>query len=496
MKKHSINFIISFFAMICTVSAQRGNRTKELYRKGLEIVAASFEAMGGQNTLDKIEDVSYTLAGMYYARNQSYLPDTPFEKFSIESRVFHSLKNERVLWEEKNGLRDGTFFSSRTFANNNGGYNLIYNRRSYTTLPPDPPVLQLANRLLPVFFLRKILAHKVTLRLIDNVVIDGKKEAVVCFYFDNQQFTAYFDGESKFLKKYEVLEPDATTGDQVVSFCYDDYRSFEGLLLPTRFTQLIAGAIIEQDSCLNFKFNLKPDEAFFKLPEGYPLFQTTSFAMKPLAKDVFLAEGLAGGRYRCLIVALNDGILVVDAPINSYITTQLITGIKKTIPNKPIKYIVATHHHDDHTGGIRSFIAEGAKIVTTQRNKKYFEQVANAEFTLEPDALSRQMKNPDFLFVEKSKKIEYAGGTVEIYKLDKNLHAKDLYVVYLPKEKILFQSDLYNLQTNAVNKATVDFMEEITPLDWQPEIVIGSHSGAVSFEQIRKEVKEFLRTKK
>lgn len=471
--------------------AQTENQTKQSYRKGLSVVSASFEAMGGATNLDKIEDVSYTLAGTLHARNQSFSPDPPFDTFPIETRIIYDLKKDRVHWEQRNGLPGGIFFVNRILANKNGGFNLTLDQKNHTILPANPPVFLLANRLLPIVFLQKVLAQKASLRSMGEAVINGKKQDVVGFNLDNQQFTAYFDATSKLLTKYEIFVPDNFAGDHLVEYFYGNYQTHKGLLLPTKYTQLRAGKIIRESSYSDFKFNQKPNDSLFALPADFPLFQPPSSAIKPLAKDVFLAEGLAGGAYRCLIVNLNDGILVVDAPGSSVAMTDFIDQLKRTIPGKPIKYLVATHFHDDHTGGIRTFIAEGSKIITTERNKKFFEQFANAEYTINPDLLSRQPKNPDFMFVEKNQSFSYAEGTFEIYKLDKNSHAKDLYVVYLPKEKTVFQSDLYNWQKNAVTMATVEFVEEIEKLNWQVETVIGSHSGAVPYQQIKDEVKEF-----
>jgi len=52
----------------------------------------------------------------------------------------------------------------------------------------------------------------------------------------------------------------------------------------------------------------------------------------------------------------------------------VIAEVKQTVPNKPIKYVVNSHHHFDHTGGLGPFVAEGTTIITHDVNKAFFEQ--------------------------------------------------------------------------------------------------------------------------
>jgi glyoxylase-like metal-dependent hydrolase (beta-lactamase superfamily II) len=491
LKKIWFVLIIVFFTVIYTTSAQNDNETKRSHRKAFSVLQASAEAMGGRAALTKIEDVSFTFAGTIYARNQSYLPNTPLDKFPVETKVVMDLKNDRISWEQKNTLPGGLFFENRILGNLDGATNLDLRQKNHTKLPANPAALLLVYRLFPLLFLQKLYEQNSNLRWLGETTLNGKKHDVITAYWRTLQYTLYFDSTTKLLTKHEFIAPGAFSGDDLWEFYTSDYQSVNGILMPTKYTQIRSGDKIRESTYSDFKFNQKPEESFFAVSADFPLFQQPAFAIKPLAKDVYLAEGVAGGGYRCLIVNLNDGILVVDAPGTSGATAGMINTIKRTIPGKPINYLVATHYHDDHTGGIRSFFAEGAKIITTAANKNFFEKFAKAEYLIGPDQFSRQPKTPDFMFVEKNQKFEYADGTVEIYKLEKNSHAKDLYIVYLPKEKLLFQSDLYNWQKNAVTTATVEFVEEVEKLGLNVETMISSHGGIVPYKQVLDEVKEF-----
>src|ERR1700722_6497783 len=114
-----------------------------------------------------------------------------------------------------------------------------------------------------------------------------------------------------------------------------------------------------------------------------------SFKVVELSPNVQMVQG---GGANNLIINMKDGIAVVDAPTDEGQSRFVIDAAKAKYPGKPIKYLVLTHHHMDHTGGMRAFVAEGATIIVPAQDKAYFEQVAKAPHTLEPDAQQKAMK--------------------------------------------------------------------------------------------------------
>ena len=89
--------------------------------------------------------------------------------------------------------------------------------------------------------------------------------------------------------------------------------------------------------------------------------------------------------YAALAVDFKDYIVVVEGPQSEERANAIIAEAKKDIPNKPIKYVVNTHNHFDHSSGLRTFIAEGATIITHQQNKAYYEKIFALPHTLNPD---------------------------------------------------------------------------------------------------------------
>jgi glyoxylase-like metal-dependent hydrolase (beta-lactamase superfamily II) len=177
-------------------------------------------------------------------------------------------------------------------------------------------------------------------------------------------------------------------------------------------------------------------------------------AMPPVrVESQKLADGvwfLGGGSHNSMAVEFRDFVAVVEAPLNEERSLAVIGEVHRLIPNKPIRYVVNTHHHFDHSGGLRTFVAEGATIVTHQANRDFYEKVlfSPAPRTLQPDRLFTL--NPDVVrdavFETLSQKYVLSDGTrtMDVYPVQGLAHAATMLIAYLPKEKILVNGDLYS----------------------------------------------------
>ena len=151
------------------------------------------------------------------------------------------------------------------------------------------------------------------------------------------------------------------------------------------------------------QINTRPAESLFEAPQGFEKLAAPPATPPPpavvkVADDVYFLQGLAGGTHNVLFVAFNDYVLVLEAPeqiIYGNNSVQALAKIKETVPGKPIKYLVLTHHHSDHAGGFREYVAEGATIVTTAGNKSFLEKVAATDSSLLPHSSSRRRSAGD-----------------------------------------------------------------------------------------------------
>jgi glyoxylase-like metal-dependent hydrolase (beta-lactamase superfamily II) len=159
-----------------------------------------------------------------------------------------------------------------------------------------------------------------------------------------------------------------------------------------------------------------------------------------------LGDGLyrftaGNGSYDSLIVEFRDHIMMLEAGQSKARALAYIAEVKKMYPNKPIRYVMNTHPHSDHTGGLPALVAEGATIITHRNNEEFFERALNTPRTLLTDTLA---KNPKKARVETvGDKRTYTDGTrvVEFYHVFPAPHSNGLLIAYIPKEKVLFQGD-------------------------------------------------------
>ena len=213
-----------------------------------------------------------------------------------------------------------------------------------------------------------------------------------------------------------------------------------------------------------------------------------------------LAEGVwyvAGIRHASVAIEFRDFMAVVDADLNEKRAIAVIDEVHRLAPDKPIRYLVNTHHHFDHSGGLRTYVAEGATIVTNGMNRDFYEKVvfSPAPRTLEPDRLSLlnpdQLPNPVMELVSGKYVISDGTRTVDIYTLPPYDHAADMMVVYLPHEKMLINADIYEPPQKGgrppkPSEGTRVLLETIDRLGLDVSWDVGLHSGVGPHEDFVK----------
>jgi glyoxylase-like metal-dependent hydrolase (beta-lactamase superfamily II) len=240
------------------------------------------------------------------------------------------------------------------------------------------------------------------------------------------------------------------------------------------------------------------------------------------ADSQLLAPGvwLIGGQtHNSLLVEFKNYLAVVEAPNNEARSLAVIAEAYRLVPSKPIQYLINTHHHFDHSGGLRTYLSQGTTIVTHEMNKPYYLDILfhPAPRTLEPDRMAQY--SPMFWISRRPAPIEVVSGEVRgtasygigdadhwlqvlhvqdmAYELGdpsyaQGHHSPDMLMVYLPKEKILFNADLYSppeagAPLPAPNAANKTLMQNIRKLKLDVERHAAVHTARVGTHE------EFMR---
>jgi glyoxylase-like metal-dependent hydrolase (beta-lactamase superfamily II) len=269
-------------------------------------------------------------------------------------------------------------------------------------------------------------------------------------------------------------------------------------MVPGRRTQRLAGEVTFDHRYSDIRVNTRPGDSIFARPAGLterpqPPNTPRPEAFVQVAPGIHLLENAAPG-YNILVAEMSDHLVVVDAPNNSTVTERAIATIKRNIPGKPIRYVVPTHHHGDHAGGLRGFIAEGATIVTTPGNAVLFRRMAaNNQRTLNADALSRAPRAAAIETFAGRRVFTDGTRTLELRDIGPSPHAQELLIAYVPGAGIVFQGDLLNAGGDgsslvAGNQATEHFAQWLDRSGLDVRTILGVHSPARNREELRRAV--------
>lgn len=228
-------------------------------------------------------------------------------------------------------------------------------------------------------------------------------------------------------------------GDTLVQTTFQDYRTFGTVRFPTRITRIMGEHPVLRLTVTGVRANGTVQVA---VPE-----EVKSYTPPPITvAEELLAPGvwhLRGGSHHSLLIDQSDHLIVVEAPQNEARSLAVIAKAKELVPNKPIRYIVNTHAHFDHSGGLRTYVAEGATVVTHAVNREYYGKAWSTPRTINPDELAKKKGVVTFEAVADKTVLSDGTRSVEIYPLQGSTHSDAILMVYLPTEKIISVADVY-----------------------------------------------------
>jgi glyoxylase-like metal-dependent hydrolase (beta-lactamase superfamily II) len=186
-------------------------------------------------------------------------------------------------------------------------------------------------------------------------------------------------------------------------------------------------------------------------------------------------QHVEGGTANNLIVAMKDYLVIFDAPYGELQSRWTIDAAKAKYPGKPIKYLVLTHHHMDHTGGMRTFVAEGATIIVPAPDKAYFEKDVAAPRTIVPDDLQKKPTAANIVEVKDQMSLKDDTDEIRIYNIT-NPHVQGMFIGHVVKGNVLYVTDLISPRgTIDRSEATVSVGEALRKFGITGATVAGGH---------------------
>ena len=276
---------------------------------------------------------------------------------------------------------------------------------------------------------------------------EGTDDVVDITTADGQKLTLHVDATTKMPTKVTTITDNigGPLGDMVVETAFANYTETSGLKLPGRLTTkndkyTVADIQVSRNT-------VNGDAGDLAAPADAKSAQPPPAAAPPTVTAEEVGKGLwylAGQSHHSVLAEFADHLVLIELPQHETRSAAVVAKAKELRPNKPIKYVINTHHHFDHSGGIRTAFAEGATVITHEGNKAFFEGVATRPHTITPDAQSRNPKPATVEGVSDKRVLQDSTRTLEIHPIAGNVHSNTMLMVYFPAERLIVEADVYN----------------------------------------------------
>ena len=392
-------------------------------------------AMGGGS----LKTLSYSGSGTGTTFGQAYQPGMEWPRINITSY-------SRVLDYENGAMRED---SARTRAEPNGGgalplmgtgeqrtTGLVRGTSAWNMVGPAPVAAPVAldGRIhdlwtTPHGVIKAALKNKPSLRR------EGDKRLVA--FTEPGRFSAVvWIGADGLVERVDSVQPNPVLGDTKGVTLYSGYRDFGGVKFPSRIRQELGGFPVMD---LEVKTVAPNAPAGIEVPA-----LVTSFAERVVSEKA--ADGVwffAGGSHNSALIEMADHLILVESPLYDGRAQAVMAEARKLAPGKPIRFVVNSHHHFDHSGGLRTAAAEGATLVVSEQARPWFERALAQPNSIKPDALAKSGAKVSLTGVNGRRTFSDGSRTVEIMMVEDSVHAQGFMMVWLPRERILVEADAF-----------------------------------------------------
>lgn len=443
----------------------------------------SLQLAGEASGVSGIKSIEFSGTGRWYQFGQAPNPDLPWPPFDVKnytSDINYDTASARVQISRLQTIEPGRNRPTPTeqkvdqYISGNTAWNVGTGNNANVTAQPAAVEERAAEIWAsPQGFLKAAIANNALSEPVSggtqvSFSLGGKYRYVGTINANNQ------------LEKVQTWIDNPLLGDTLVETKYSDYKDFGGVQFPAHIVRNEGGFPILDINVSSVKANPAVDIA---IPQDANKITPVTVTANKLADGVYY---LTGGTHHSVAIEQRDHVVVVEAPLNEERSQAVIAKVKETIPNKPIKYLINTHAHFDHSGGLRAYVDAGATIVTEKTNQAYYQKVWANAHSINPDKLSKSNKPAKFDSFTGKHSLTDGNRSIEIYSIAGNSHNDAFDLVYLPKEKILVEADAFTLPAPNTpplptpNPYSVNLLDNIQKLKLDVAQIAGLHGPRVA----------------
>ena len=489
-----------------------------------DLVNAAYAAMGG----DKLKTITLKAQLLQYDPGESFSVADPAKPDTGVSDLTESRDLQRGA-SRNDWVRpkadDGTKRTYTEIVTPTAGYSIgndaTDGRLPKRTIKGDPPQHTMSGRRLTAtlrelerpFVVLEMKRHPDRVSAVGDQTIAGKSFPAAQYRDDYGTFIVMFDPATHLPARVRTLDWDALEGDSSYDAEYSDWRNVSGAKIAFDANCTLNGMKVAELKLSSAMVNPTLPPKTFEIPQTM-----LSAAAKPAPanatpyqwiirrqftgfyydsdakytddldslKLVDVAQNVSqtqGGTHNTLFIATNNYLIAVEAPNDDGQAVQSIEMAKKKYPGKPIRYLILTHHHVDHVGGMRTYAAEGATIVVGKGDGDYFRKVLARPETLNPDA-PKNAFTPKVVEVPDKWSVKDGGREVDTYMIE-NPHAADMMIVYIPDAKLGIVTDLYVPGAPPPSNANVAaLVKGVSRWGIKPERFAGGHGSVGPYADV------------
>jgi glyoxylase-like metal-dependent hydrolase (beta-lactamase superfamily II) len=309
-------------------------------------------------------------------------------------------------------------------------------------------------------------------------------------------YMLYVASDTKLPARVVSSSYDVNLGDVKVTTAFADYAETGGLggfqarlRLPRQITSMV-----DRYTTADWRVtsDINRDTGDLAASEAVRSASPPAFAANVQVEE--LATGvwaLTGQSHHSVLVEFPTYAVLIEAPQNETRTLAVIQKVKELVPNKPLQYLVNTHHHFDHSGGVRAAVAEGLTVITHEVNRPFFDEIVSRPHTIVADHLAKNPKPLTLQTVTGDEKFELRDGnrTLEVYRISGDLHNDGMLMIYLPRERLLIQADVFAANAREVPFAA-NLLKNVQGRKLQVDRIVGIHGPIATFNQLEEAAKK------
>jgi len=488
----------------------------------LSTVDKAFAAIGGKAAIQNLTGFEMEIAGRRWVPGEGYTPDQILLGNTYDGSVVrYDVKNDRLNLQHKRTLNIFSFNTAQNyteFINGNRGYvegtEHLFGAPTGNLNSDRTAAIKRQQRLLnPHLILRDVAANGSIAKDGGPAVLDGSLHQLLVVNDAVYPLSLYINAQTGRISKLVTLENDHLHRDIPIEVFYTGWgaTSANAPQFPKQVHIAVNGHLLHEETRKSITVNGTLADALFAFPAAaspvynaadaargeanhqfHMSFASIGIPLDGLQNAVVPTElgtnsgvwFIGGSSHNSLAIEQSAGVVIVEAPLYPERSTAIINWVKNEpkFDGKPITHVLATHHHDDHTAGIRAFVAEGAQLVVHESAAAYWRQILRNPSTIRPDPLSAKPSAAlNIMTVPAGGNITLpdASSAVRAYSLP-TAHAADALLFYVPSVKLAFQSDLYNPGNggSAIGNGAKELHKAITQTyNLSVDTVAGGHGG-------------------